>query len=227
MTDRLLRAGFSEELAEDAVSYVKDYGYINDRRYALNYIMYRIHDKSRQKIFQELSGKGIDRQTIQDAWEEAEELETCLLYTSGINLGTLGFLAEIDKTSIYTALDKLFADDYEIEERMMLTGTVWRGDKITGQDVALNDIVISRVGPPLRVIGFNNYVNDGYLNSYNADGIIIATPTGSTGYSLSCGGPIISPNAAMTVMTPIAPHTLNTRSIIFPEDDVILSLIHI
>ena len=139
----------------------------------------------------------------------------------GINLGTLGFLAEIDKTSIYTALDKLFADDYEIEERMMLTGTVWRGDKITGQDVALNDIVISRVGPPLRVIVFNNYVNDGYLNSYNADGIIIATPTGSTGYSLSCGGPIISPNAAMTVMTPIAPHTLNTRSIIFPEDDVI------
>ena len=139
----------------------------------------------------------------------------------GINLGTLGFLAEIDKTSIYTALDKLFADDYEIEERMMLTGTVWRGDKITGQDVALNDIVISRVGPPLRVIGFNNYVNDGYLNSYNADGIIIATPTGSTGYSLSCGGPIISPNAAMTVMTPIAPHTLNTRSIIFPEADVI------
>lgn len=139
----------------------------------------------------------------------------------GINLGTLGFLAEIDKTSIYTALDKLFEDDYEIEERMMLTGTVWRGDKITGQDVALNDIVISRVGPPLRVIGLNNYVNDGYLNSYNADGIIIATPTGSTGYSLSCGGPIISPNAAMTVMTPIAPHTLNTRSIIFPEDDVI------
>ena len=139
----------------------------------------------------------------------------------GINLGTLGFLAEIDKTSIYTALDKLFADDYEIEERMMLTGTVWRGDKITGQDVALNDIVISRVGPPLRVIGFNNYVNDGYLNSYNADGIIIATPTGSTGYSLSCGGRIISPNAAMTVMTPIAPHTLNTRSLIFPEDDVI------
>ena len=76
LMDRLLRAGFSEKLAEDAVSYVKDYGYINDRRYALNYIMYRIHDKSRQKIFQELSGKGIDRQTIQDAWEEAEELET-------------------------------------------------------------------------------------------------------------------------------------------------------
>lgn len=94
------------------------------------------------------------------------------------------------------------------------------GDKIIGQDIALNDIVIGREGP-LRVVRFKNYVNDVYLNSYNADGIIIATPTGSTGYSLSCGGPIVSPNAAMTLMTPIAPHTLNTRSIIFPEEDVI------
>ena len=131
----------------------------------------------------------------------------------GINLGTLGFLAEVDRQSIHAALDKLIADDYE-------TGTVWHGDKIIGQDIALNDIVIGREGP-LRVVRFKNYVNDVYLNSYNADGIIIATPTGSTGYSLSCGGPIVSPNAAMTLMTPIAPHTLNTRSIIFPEEDVI------
>ena len=138
----------------------------------------------------------------------------------GINLGTLGFLAEVDRQSIHAALDKLIADDYEIEERMMLTGTVWHGDKIIGQDIALNDIVIGREGT-LRVERFKNYVNDVYLNSYNADGIIIATPTGSTGYSLSCGGPIVSPNAAMTLMTPIAPHTLNTRSIIFPEEDVI------
>ena len=138
----------------------------------------------------------------------------------GINLGTLGFLAEVDKNSIHAALDKLIADDYEIEERMMLTGTVWHGDKIIGQDIALNDIVICREGP-LRVVRFKNYVNDVFLNSYNADGIIIATPTGSTGYSLSCGGPLVSPNAAMTIMTPIAPHTLNTRSIIFPEEDVI------
>ena len=73
--DRLLRAGFSEVLAADALAYVKDYGYIDDTRYATNYIMYRIHDKSRQKIFQELQQKGIDRQTIQNAWEEASELE--------------------------------------------------------------------------------------------------------------------------------------------------------
>ena len=138
----------------------------------------------------------------------------------GINLGTLGFLAEVDKHSVYSALDQLMKDDYEIEERMMLTGTVYRGDKVIGRDVALNDIVICREGA-LRVVRFKNYVNDVYLNSYNADGIIISTPTGSTGYSLSCGGPIVSPNGAMTLMTPIAPHTLNTRSIIFPAEDVI------
>ena len=138
----------------------------------------------------------------------------------GINLGTLGFLAEVDKHSVYSALDQIMEDDYEIEERMMLTGTVYRGDKVIGRDVALNDIVICREGA-LRVVRFKNYVNDVYLNSYNADGIIISTPTGSTGYSLSCGGPIVSPNGAMTLMTPIAPHTLNTRSIIFPAEDVI------
>ena len=134
----------------------------------------------------------------------------------GVNLGTLGFLAEVDKQSVYSALDKLMEDDYEIEERMMLTGTVWRDGKIIGRDVALNDIVIGRDGH-LRVVRFN----DVYLNSYNADGIIISTPTGSTGYSLSCGGPIVAPNGSMTLMTPIAPHTLNTRSIIFPAEDVI------
>ena len=138
----------------------------------------------------------------------------------GVNLGTLGFLAEVDKQSVYSALDKLMEDDYEIEERMMLTGTVWRDGKIIGRDVALNDIVIGRDGH-LRVVRFKNYVNDVYLNSYNADGIIISTPTGSTGYSLSAGGPIVSPSAEMTIMTPVAPHTLNTRSVIFPAEDVI------
>ena len=138
----------------------------------------------------------------------------------GMNLGTLGFLAEVDRNSIYTSPDQIMADDFEIEERMMLTGSVLRGNQILGEDVALNDIVISRDGP-LRVVRFKNYVNNEYLNSYNADGIIISTPTGSTGYSLSCGGPVVSPNAAMTLMTPIAPHTMNTRSIIFPAEDVI------
>ena len=138
----------------------------------------------------------------------------------GINLGNLGFLAEVDKNSIYPALDLLMKDDYEVEERMMLSGRVYRGREIIGEDIALNDIVIGRDGH-LRVVNFKNYVNNRYLNSYNADGIIISTPTGSTGYSLSAGGPIVSPNADMTILTPIAPHTMNTRSIVFPAEDVI------
>lgn len=73
----------------------------------------------------------------------------------------------------------------------------------------------------MRVVRFNKYVNDTYLNTYKADGIIISTPTGSTGYSLSAGGPIISPSASMILMTPLAPHTLNTRSIVFASQDVI------
>lgn len=138
----------------------------------------------------------------------------------GINLGHLGYLAEVDTHNLEKALDKLLSDNYIQEERMMLVGTVYRDGRVIGRDIALNDIVISRDGH-LRVIRLNNYVNNEYLNSYDADGIILATPTGSTGYSLSCGGPIVSPGAILTIMTPIAPHALNTRSMIFPGEDVI------
>ncbi len=142
----------------------------------------------------------------------------------GINMGTLGYLAEIDQHSIYPALDRLMSDRYTIERRMMLAGTVWKDGRIAASDIALNDIVISREGPP-RVVRFNNYVNDTFLNSYKADGIIISTPTGSTGYSLSAGGPIISPQASMILMTPLAPHTLNTRSIVFsPEEQITVEI---
>ena len=90
----------------------------------------------------------------------------------GINLGTLGFLAEVDKNSVYPALDRLLSDDYELEDRMMLEGKIYRGEELIGKDIALNDIVIGREGH-LRVVRFKNYVNDAYMNSYNADGIII------------------------------------------------------
>ena len=139
----------------------------------------------------------------------------------GINLGQLGFLAEVDLQSLYSALDQLMADDYEVEERMMLEGCVYRGDELIGKDIALNDIVIGRDGH-LRVVRFKNYVNDVYLNSYNADGIIISTPTGSTAYNMSAGGPIVEPTASLTVITPICSHALNTRSIVLSSDDEIV-----
>lgn len=139
----------------------------------------------------------------------------------GINLGTLGYLAEIDRNSIFPALDKLFSDEFTLESRMMIKGTVYHEGKEAYTDIALNDIVIMREGP-LRVVRFKNYVNGAFLNEYKADGIIISTATGSTGYSLSAGGPIVSPETSLMMMTPLAPHALNTRSIIFPAEDRIM-----
>ena len=138
----------------------------------------------------------------------------------GINLGTLGFLAEVDQSAIHPSLEKVICGDYLVEERMMLSGTVWRGREKVGQDTALNDITIAREGH-LRVVRFQNFVNNEFLNAYSADGIIISTPTGSTGYNLSAGGPLVSPQASMFIMTPVAPHTMNSRSFVFPPEDVI------
>lgn len=149
--------------------------------------------------------------------QASRDLIECGIPLMGVNLGTLGYLAEIDGQNIKPALDKLILDDYVLEKRMMLDGFAVRGDKQLLHDIALNDIVIGRDGR-LRIIDFNVYVNGEFLNSYSADGIIISTPTGSTGYSLSAGGPIISPEASLILLTPIAPHTLNTRSIVLPDD---------
>ena len=135
----------------------------------------------------------------------------------GINLGTLGYLAGIESNHALEAIDRLIEDAYLTEERMMLTGTASRGEQILVQDIALNDIVISRRGH-LRVVDFRIYVDDSYLCSYRADGIILSTATGSTGYSLSAGGPIVSPTANLMLLTAIAPHTLNSRTIVLPDD---------
>ena len=136
----------------------------------------------------------------------------------GVNLGTLGYLTEIDRNSIFPALDALLEGRYLIESRMMLRGRVYHEGKVISEESALNDIVIGRENS-MHVISITNYVNDAFLNSYRADGMIISTPTGSTGYSLSVGGPLISPEAHLFLMTPIAAHTLNTRSIILPEEN--------
>ena len=152
--------------------------------------------------------------TLLQASRDLLEIEVPLL---GINMGTLGYLAEVDQANIKPALDKLLAGDYKIVSRMMLEGEAYHQGKMILKDSALNDIVIGRNGR-LRVIDFSIYVNGEFLNSYSADGIVIATPTGSTGYSLSVGGPIVSPEASLILLSPIAAHTLNSRSIILPDD---------
>lgn len=146
----------------------------------------------------------------------ARELEGHNIPLLGINLGTLGYLAEVELTDYKAALDKLFAGTPDIEERMMMRGTV----EGLIDDVAMNDIVVTREGN-LRVIHFDIYVNGELLNSYLADGVIVSTPTGTTGYNLSAGGPIVEPTASMFVITPICSHALNTSSIVLSAEDII------
>ena len=148
----------------------------------------------------------------------ARELADRRIPFLGINLGHLGYLAEIEQQNVQAALEKLIADEYTVEERMMLSGKVYVDGVCVERDMALNDIVINRFGH-LRVVDYKVYVNGMYLNSFTADGLIVSTPTGSTGYSLSAGGPIVSPTASMLMLTPICPHTLNSRSIVFSGDD--------
>lgn len=148
--------------------------------------------------------------------QAAHDVVDCGIPILGINLGTLGYLAEIDKNNIASALDALFADTYEIEERMMLEGMHLSQNQ--ERQNALNDVVISRAGN-LRVVEYQIFVNDRYLTSYKADGMIVATPTGSTGYSMSAGGPIVAPDAQLILITPICPHSLNRTSIVLGADD--------
>ena len=133
----------------------------------------------------------------------------------GINLGTLGFLTEIEESNVNEALDRLLKDEFIIEKRMMIEGRV--KDKVFH---SLNDVVITRAGFS-RIIGLKVYVNNQLLDTYEADGVIVATPTGSTGYNMSAGGPIVSPKASAIVVTPISPHSLTSKSVVFDSSEEI------
>jgi NAD+ kinase len=139
----------------------------------------------------------------------------------GVNLGKLGFLTEVELSEIENALDSLIAGKYNIEERLMLEATVERlEDDSIPSTLALNDMVITKNGYS-RMIRLNLFVNNVYTATYPADGLIIATPTGATAYSLSAGGPFVAPSAKVMVVTSICSHTLHSRSLVVSEDDII------
>lgn len=133
-----------------------------------------------------------------------------------VNLGTLGFLAEISTAELYPRLDDVLAGRYMLDRRTVLAAEVWRGDRLLGHFDALNDIVVSK-GTLARIIEFELSVNQERVASYRADGLIVATPTGSTAYSLSAGGPIVHPALAAWAITPICPHTLTNRPLLVPD----------
>ncbi|MBR3645796.1 MAG: NAD(+)/NADH kinase [Lachnospiraceae bacterium] len=138
----------------------------------------------------------------------------------GINRGNLGYLAVSESNGIEQILDNLIDDNFKKEKRMMLQGRIVREGKTVYESVALNDIIIHRDGG-IRVADYDVSVNNTLLNQYHADGVIVATPTGSTAYNLSAGGPIVEPNASLMVLTPICAHSINGRSIVLSSKDVI------
>ena len=139
----------------------------------------------------------------------------------GINLGTLGFLTSAEKSELPKCLDSVLDDSCSIDERMMLEGVVYHGSEKIQMNIALNDVIIARAGFS-RLVELKIYVNGELLSIYNADGIIVSTPTGSTGYSLSAGGPIIFPQTDVIVITPICPHSLQARSLVVSGEDRIM-----
>ncbi|MCL4537689.1 MAG: NAD(+)/NADH kinase [Nitrospirae bacterium] len=135
----------------------------------------------------------------------------------GVNLGGLGFITEVNKDEIFDAVEKVLAGSCSIEERIMLTAVVHRHSERIADFVVLNDVVINK-GALARIIDLETYINNSYVTTFKADGLIISTPTGSTAYSLSAGGPILYPTLNSIALTPICPHTLTNRPIVLPDD---------
>jgi NAD+ kinase len=142
----------------------------------------------------------------------------------GVNLGGLGFLTEITLDELYSVLERVLREDFEINERETLkAGVIRRGNRIA-EFIVLNDAVINK-GALARIIDLETTINGEYLSTFRSDGLIISTPTGSTAYNLSAGGPIVYPSLHTIIITPICPHTLTIRPIIIPDDVKIRALL--
>ena len=135
----------------------------------------------------------------------------------GVNFGTLGYLAEFTVEDMTGALEAVLRGDYTLDRRLMLAATVTRGGEQLMHDRVLNDVVISK-SALARIIEIDTWVDKKFVNRFRADGLIVSTPTGSTAYNLSAGGPVIYPSMNAVVFTPICPHTLSNRPLVVPDD---------
>ncbi|PYG86827.1 NAD+ kinase [Ruminiclostridium sufflavum DSM 19573] len=135
----------------------------------------------------------------------------------GINLGSLGFLTDIEKGEIDKCVEIIFGGNYKIEERMMISSKIYKGGRLFAEDEAINDVVISRGGIQ-RILHLSTFIDDNFIEMFPCDGIVMATPTGSTAYSLSAGGPIVDPTSNLIIVTPICPHILYSSSFIAKEE---------
>lgn len=169
---------------------------------------------SKAEIFIVLGGDG----TILQCAEECAKKHIPVL---GINLGRIGFMTEVEIDGIEDAVDRLLAGDYVIEKRMMMRVEIKKNNKLQSHCHALNDVVVSK-SAGIRLIGMELYTDGQLVNRYIADGLIIATPTGSTGYSISAGGPVVDPRMRLYVATPICAHMLSVRSAVLPAEKKIV-----
>ena len=138
----------------------------------------------------------------------------------GVNYGGLGYLAEFRIEELFTALDSILAGDYKLQKREMLAIELRRGEDLVTKSRVLNDVVMNK-SALARIIEIETYLNGQFVNSFRADGLIVSTPTGSTAYNLSAGGPIVFPSMNAIVITPICPFTLSNRPIVVPDDSII------
>lgn len=145
--------------------------------------------------------------------QTARELADPGVPVLGVNFGQLGFLTEIEIGEIIPALEKLLAGEYSIDERMMLEAVVYRKGQLVESSIVLNDVVMAK-GAFARLISLELFIDDDPVGVYPADGLIVATPTGSTAYSLSAGGPIVPPSLEVMLITPICPHSLTSRPMV-------------
>jgi NAD+ kinase len=137
----------------------------------------------------------------------------------GVNRGRLGFLADVSPGDRYEPLDQVLAGEFESDERMLLRAKIRSGDTTRDCGLALNDVVVKRQDTG-RMLEYHSYVDGKFVNTHGGDGFIVATPTGSTAYALSCGGPIVAPVLNALVLAPICPHTLSDRPIVIPGDSL-------
>jgi NAD+ kinase len=138
----------------------------------------------------------------------------------GVNYGGLGYLAEFPIEELFSALDAILAGQYKVQRRLMLSVELWRGEELITRNRVLNDVVVNK-SALARIIEIEAYLNEQFVNLFRADGLIVATPTGSTAYNLSAGGPVIYPSMNVVVITPICPFTLSNRPIVVPDEFLI------
>lgn len=135
----------------------------------------------------------------------------------GVNIGGLGFLTAVSRDELYEVLGRVLVDDCHVEERIMLNACVLRHSECIAEYIVMNDVVVNK-GALARIVDLETYVNNTYISTFKADGLIVSTPTGSTAYALSAGGPILYPTINSIVLAPICPHTLTNRPIVLPDD---------